>query len=120
MRIAAHYILLPQKTLKLHFIELDNSSKIVKIAPLIEEISGTAFYEGIIFPSSLKQIDRQMLVKLQEQKNYSSLAELLFDSGIIASEHDFPVFIYQLRGVDLSSPKFGAGDSCSHCHIQRL
>ena len=121
MRFSAHYILLsPKQVLKLHFIELDDRNKIAKVSPLTEEIAGTAFYNGIIFPSLLKQINLQMLVELQNQKNYLSIADILFKSGIVASEDDFPVFIYQLRGIDLSSPEFGAGDSCGNCHIQRL
>ena len=120
-RYAAHYILVqPNCVLKQHYIELNDNNCILKVAPLTEEIAGTAFYDGIIFPSSLEQINQPMLVELQIQKNYNSFTEVLFNSGIIASEHDSPVFIYQLRGIDLSSPEFGASDCCSHCHIQRL
>ena len=110
---------MPDQILKQHYLELDDNKKIVKIAPLMEEIPGTSFFNGILFPS-LKKTDTQSLITLSEQNNYKSIADLLFKSGMIAPTTEFPVFIYQLTGTDLSSSEFGTSDSCRNCHIQRL
>jgi len=120
MRISAHYILLsPRQVLKLHYIELDESNNIVKVAPLTEEIAGTAFYDGILFPSN-EEIDTETLHKILKQKNEMPVTEALFQSDLIASDNRQAVFIYQLTGVNLSAAKFGTSDCGSHCHIQRL
>ena len=120
MRISAHYILLsPRQVLKLHYIELDDRNNIVEVAPLTEEIAGTAFYDGILFPSS-EEIDKEALSKILKQKNDISVTEALFQSGLIASGNQQAVFIYQLTGVNLSASEFGTSDCGSHCHIQRL
>jgi len=49
-RYAAHYILLlpNDEVFKQHYIELDDNNQIVKIAPLVEEIEGVAFYNGTL------------------------------------------------------------------------
>ena len=110
---------MPDRILKLHYLELDDNNKIVRIAPLTEEISGTSFFDGILFPS-LKVIDTQSLITLLEQDNNESIIDLLFKSGIVAPINEFPVFIHQLTGINLSSSEFGTSDSCRDCHIQRL
>ncbi len=119
-RYAAHYVLIqPDRILKQHYIELDHNNCMLKVAALTEEIAGTAFYDGILFPSLL-EIDSQKLNEIIKEDKDVSLAELLFKSGIVASLNQKPVFIYQLTGVNLFAPEFGTSDCCSHCHIQRL
>ena len=99
-RYAAHYILMqPNRVFKQHYIELDDDNCILKVAPLTEEIAGTAFYDGIIFPSS-KEIDKEILCKILKQKDDIPVTEALFQSGLIASINQPVVFIYQLTGVN--------------------
>jgi hypothetical protein len=49
-RIAAHYIYW-KELLPLHYIELDDNDLFVGVYPLCEEIAGTVFKDGIIFPT---------------------------------------------------------------------
>ena len=119
-RYAAHYILVqPCCVLKQHYIELDDNNFMLKIAPLTEEIAGTAFYDGILFPPN-NEIDKKTLHKIFKQKNNFSVTEALFQSGLIASGNQQAVFIYQLTGINLSSPELSTNDCCCRCHIQRL
>ena len=64
-RYAAHYILLsPDKILKQHYIELDDNGKIVKAAPLVEEIEGVAFYNGTLFVVASEDTDKILIYHL--------------------------------------------------------
>lgn len=120
LRYAAHYILLsPDKILKQHYIELDENDRIVKIAPLEEEMEETVFYNGILFPST-EEISIQTLIDLKIEGSLMSVADALFKSGIIASEHANNVFIYHLDGINLSSSEFRTSNGRSNCYIQRL
>lgn len=49
-RIAAHYIYW-KELLPLHYIELDDNDLFIGVFPLNEEIAGTEFKDGIIYPS---------------------------------------------------------------------
>ena len=120
-RYAAHYVLLfPDRILKRHYIELDDNSRLVKIAPLVEEIEETGFYNGILFPSTEEKISMKILTDLRMAGNFMSVANILFKSGIIASEHTDNVFIYYLDGISLSASELRTGNGCSYCNIQRL
>ena len=120
-RYAAHYILLsPDRIFKQHYIELDNDNKIMKIARLDEEIENTCFYNGILFPSSSENINRQTLIDLDIKWNFKEAIDVLFKSGIVASENANNVFIYHLDGINLSPTKFRTSNGGSHGHIQRL
>lgn len=48
-RIAAHYIYW-KKLLPLHYIEQDDSGRFCGIFPLNEEIAGTEFWDGVVYP----------------------------------------------------------------------
>ncbi len=119
-RYASHYILLsPDKVLRQHFIEVDNSGKITCISPLTEEIAGTIFYNGIIFPSNMENINAAILNTTTDHAEIS-LPQKLFKLGIVASREDFPVYIYHLDSINLSSPELSTNDRGRYCHIQRL
>lgn len=52
-RIAAHYVFW-KKLLPLHYLELDDNDLLIGVFPLREEIAGTEFKDGIIYPVSLE------------------------------------------------------------------
>ncbi len=119
-RYAAHYTLLfPNQILKQHYIELNEKNQITVVAPLTEEIAGTVFYDGIIFPSPIEHLDFNNIIG---ELGYfpTKIAQYLFELGIIASIETFPVFIYILSGVDFSSPEFGTNNRGRDCDIERL
>lgn len=49
-RIAAHYVYW-KELLPLHYVELDEHGLLIGIFPLTEEIGGTEFWDGVIFPA---------------------------------------------------------------------
>lgn len=61
-RIASHYILY-QHCYRLHYVELDERNVVVSLRPLQEEISGTAFYDGILllWPQSKEPFDTRAI-----------------------------------------------------------
>lgn len=48
-RIAAHHIYW-KELLPLHVIETDDSGRFIRVFPLTEEIAGTEFWDGIVYP----------------------------------------------------------------------
>ncbi len=64
-RYAAHYILLfPDKLLKQHYVELDNNNQVIKVAPLVNETEGIAFYNGTLFIVASEQTNDTIIYHL--------------------------------------------------------
>lgn len=63
-RIAAHYIFW-KKLLPLHYIELGDDNTLIGVFPLNEEIAGTEFKDGVIFPSSDDQQEIKSVSELE-------------------------------------------------------
>lgn len=49
-KIAAHYVYW-KKLLPLHYVELDKHNLLIGVFPLTEEIAGTEFWDGFIYPA---------------------------------------------------------------------
>jgi hypothetical protein len=91
-RIAAHYIF-KEDLLRLHYIEIDNHNAFVGVFPLKEEIEGTEFYDGIVFPSYSTDLDIDSLDSLKK----SGVTDNIKDGDVID--------VYQLREGQCSSTK---------------
>lgn len=56
-RIAAHYIFWKQ-LLPLHYMELDDNNLLVGVFPLKEELAGTEFADGVVYPATEDMTDQ--------------------------------------------------------------
>jgi hypothetical protein len=102
-RFAAHSIFLPpDRFYQLHYVELDDSNHIQKIAPLELEIAQTSFYNGVI-------------VVLNDE-----IPPNIKDLEVAFLNPDEPVKLYHLSGINLLPSELSAGNSGGDCHIQRL
>lgn len=106
-RIAAHYIWYKQ-VLPIHYIEVNDAGEFIGVYPLVEEIAGTAFLDGVIIPLPAAVVP--------DIKQIFNNWEKWTDEVVVGS----PVHLYRITGLPLSAAKFGTDDGCSHCHIERL
>jgi|GEM_PF-2385137 len=124
-RYAAHYIILsPDEIYKQHYIELNHDRVIVEVAPLTEEISDTAFYNGILLPVFSDSVFSREFPGIMSdyfltypQKN---IIDLLKSLSIKVSVGEASVILFQLDCIQLLPSEFGTNNSGSHCHVQRL
>ena len=123
-RISAHYIYFPsEKTYKLHYVELGDDNRFKGVFPLEKEISGTAFFTGILIllkedisPSVLMDELRELNKSYINKTIFELLDQLSFSKLKEAEE----VFIYLLDGIDLLTTKFGTNNRSRDSYIQRL
>ena len=66
-RIAAHYVFW-KKLLPLHYIELHDNNTLIGVFPLQEEIAGTEFWDGIIYPVSAEKLTETNIDSLDALK----------------------------------------------------
>ncbi|MDH8700948.1 hypothetical protein M2138_000282 [Dysgonomonadaceae bacterium PH5-43] len=112
-RFAAHYTCSPyDKLYKLHYIEIDESNRLVSVSPLNQETHSTSFFNGVII--LLKEyIQPRALLNLLKDKaavNPDATVEELLNMnefGSVSSGDE--VNIYILDGIDLLSAKLGSG-----------
>jgi hypothetical protein len=123
-RFAAHYLFFPpDKQLKLHCIESDDSNRFRGIFPLIGEPASTAFFNGIIFPVKQTINPESLLQTLKEEaQNHpeASVFQLLENQHFPEIKLNDTVFVYVLDGIDLLAAKFSTDNRRSHSYIQRL
>ncbi len=110
-RFAAHYIFLgEEKIYKQHYLELDENNCISGIFPLENEIAGTVFHNGVLFPVSttlnLQPEVAKALKDLSQQYPEDSIFQLLQSSGLVCEDQNIPVRIFRLDGIDLLLLKF--------------
>ncbi|MDR1370434.1 MAG: hypothetical protein LBJ72_09995 [Dysgonamonadaceae bacterium] len=124
-RYAAHYVFLGKGIfLKQHYLELDDNSRIIGVRPLENEIAGTVFHNGILFPVS-KDLKLQSSTILDSLKTLSQhypgdpVFQLLHRSGLVCEDRNIPVSIFQLDGIDLHSLVFSP-DKYPDSRIQQL
>lgn len=125
-RVAAHYLMCREGVFRLHYIELNDLGYINGIYPLEQEIAGTAFYDGILFPvrqvvdmnagSMYRELSR--LHVIHPEKSCIGLLELLGLASVKGGS--FPVDLFRIYGSGLASPEFGTDNGCGNCHIERL
>lgn len=124
-RVASHYIYW-QKAYRLHYIELTDKGCIAGIYPLKNEIAGTAFYNGVLFPvPAVLNMEPaallNFLIALQKENPEAGLFELPGFSAIINEANlTEPVVLYRLSGICLSPPKLCADNGCCNGYIERL
>ncbi len=132
-RLAAHYIVLPgNRIYKQHYIVLDDQDCICGVHPLNQEVAGTEFYNGLLFPifRNFETTGAGILEELKSLQNEhpeSSVFELLqyfFQSNEVCfpgfTGEDSPVFIFRLDGINLPASKLCADNGSCHAYIQRL
>ena len=101
-RLAAHFIVVsPEETYALHYVELDEESRLQGIFPMEKEIASTAFYNGTIFLTNLQEIPES------------------FDWQSNRLDPDKPVFAFHFDS-GIPPAEFGASNSGSYSYIQRI
>ena len=123
-RISAHYIYFPSgETYKLHYAELDDNNCFKGVFPLEKEISGTAFFTGILILLKEDISPSILLNKLKElNKSYldKTVFELLDQLSFDKFKEEDTVFLYLLDGIDLLTTKLSTNNSSCNGYIQRL
>jgi hypothetical protein len=125
-RFAAHYIFLPINHLyKLHLIESDENRNLKALCRLNQELAATEFFNGVIlavnkntFPS-----DNELLLIMEDclhQYPGITFFELLKRLALKEIDVGNPVNLYHLDGIDLSTMKFRAGNSCRDCSVRQI
>jgi|GEM_PF-1620268 hypothetical protein len=104
-RIAAHYIF-KEDLLHLHYIEIDDHNNFVGVFPLSEEIAGTEFYDGVVFPSHSTDLDIDSLDSLKK----SGVADNIKKGNVID--------VYQLREGLCSSTKLTTNKRSCNSNIK--
>jgi len=76
-RIAAHYVYW-KELLPLHVVEMDDNNILLSIYPLKEELPGTEFWDGVIYPISAEFEEIQHINSLEElvEKGIASTVEI--------------------------------------------
>lgn len=125
-RIAAHYIY-SGRAYRMHYLELDEESRLRGIYPLTEEIAGTAFYDGILVP--LPADERQpfgeaFLFSLKGSPSLTckeAVFEALAGHGITEGAcPGVPVRVFLINGISLAASELGADNGGGNGHVQRL
>jgi hypothetical protein len=122
-RIAAHYIYAPpQKVYKLHYVELDENKQLHKISPLEKEVSGTAFFNGILILSKTEIQTDWLLNRLKEDDfpEETTIFDFLNSFNREEIRQQDAVFLYLLDGINLTTTKLRTDNGRCNCHIQRL
>lgn len=124
-RVASHYIFHRNEVYRMHYLELDDRLCVSGIYPFREEIAGTVFVAGIVFP--VPQVGSYDATTLQERflqlhREDGSAGWPVLLSRLLASSdaENTPIDLFRLSGVGLASPEFCANDGCGDCHIERL
>lgn len=125
-RVAAHYIWYRQ-VCRMHYLELDDKGCLSAIHPLVEEIAGTEFYDGILLPIPEKSSHtfevnlHSFLEKGADLSEEGSVFLWIKHSkiweAIAAGE---PVRLFLLNRTNLAASEFGTDNGSGNCHIQRL
>ncbi len=129
-KYAAHYIHLCFGTTYkgLYHIILNDSDIFMFCEKLEQEIESVSFYNGILFliPQYREMSPELLLKEFQElqKKNPSMSAFQIMDlSGYFPKKttiNNFPVDVFYISDLDLSSPKFCTDNGCCYGYIERL
>ena len=123
-RFAAHYIYLSTNRIyKLHYIELNENNELSNIHPLITEIAGTSFYNGILILLKENYTPIQLLNLIKEKKDIypeKSAFDLLDSIPFQEIKTQDRVHIFSLPGIDLLAAELSTNNSSCSSYIQRL
>jgi hypothetical protein len=123
-RFASHHLFFPpNKTFKLHYIELDDNNRFQGIFPLEKEIAQTSFYNGVLLPFKQEISPEHLLQILREKEQINpqkSIFQFLENQNFPEIRKNNVVFLYILGGIDLLTAKFGTSNSRGNSYIQRL
>lgn len=125
-RVSSHYVYW-NGFLRLYYVELDNHGCLAGVYPLTDEIAGTEFYDGILFP--VVKVGTELHTSAKKitclwNKHFTPI-ESTFDAcrdlGLPrTAEVGEPVDLFLLSGLPLTATKFGTDDCGGDSYIQRL
>lgn len=125
-RVASHYMYW-NGLLRMHYVELDDAGCLVGIYPLEDEVAGTEFYDGILFP--VVQVGKEFHASgtkvpclwnpnsMSMESRFDVCRELGLPEAAKVGE---PTSLFLLRGVSLTATEFGTDNSRGNGYIQRL
>jgi hypothetical protein len=107
---------------KSHYLELDDRGILVDCRPLRQEMEAVSFYNGILFLADEETIRDTArlhfdLQRLQQLHPASSAFEILELSGCLLQDDALPAGVFQIDGLDLSSPEFSSGGRRDKCGL---
>lgn len=107
----------------MHYLELDDMSCVSGIHPFREEIAGTVFIDGIVFPvpracSFDAVILKERLLQLHRENATVGWPGLLSQLLAFSEEKNSPVDLFRLSGLDLATPEFRTNNGCGDCNIE--
>ena len=122
-RLAAHYIYY-NGLYRMHYIEVDGEDRATGLYPLIEEIAGTAFYNGLLLAVP-RTFTSSSLLEQQEKwsKQFPSLDVLEImkrGDAALAVLSESPIHLYHLPNPHCFASEFGADNCGGNGYIQRL
>lgn len=125
-RLAAHYIYCG-RMYRMHYLEVDEASRLCGIYPLTEEIAGTTFYNGILIPllqDETYACREAFLFSLHDNPAFvrkEFVFEALAESRVTDEiRPGLPIRLFLLHGLSLAASKLGTNNSGSNGYIQRL
>lgn len=125
-RVAAHYIYCG-RMYRMHYLEVDDASRLQGIHPLTEEIAGTSFYNGILIPLPVVEeyACREAFLFSLEQPPAFGRKECVFEALAASRVTDgihpgMPVRLFLLNGLSLAASELGTDNRSGNGYIQRL
>jgi hypothetical protein len=126
LRFSAHYICLSfSRIFKNHYLEIDSLGIFVNCRPLRQETEAVSFHNGILFLSEegkIRDTARLLLElrRLQQLHPASSAFEILELSGYLLRNDALPAEVFQIDGLNLSSPEFLCAGKHARIYIRQL
>ncbi|RHO67795.1 hypothetical protein DW083_17010 [Parabacteroides sp. AF48-14] len=125
-RVASHYIYWKQ-FYRMHYVELDDKGVLTGVFPLEEEIAGTEFYDGILFPvvkTGEKFHAHETKIPCPWNNNFMGMEsgfDVCRELGLPqAAGIGEPACLLLLNGISLTAAKLGTDDGCRNGYIKRL
>ena len=133
-RFAANYIAC-QSVDRLHYVEVTFGSVLNGVFPLVKELAGTSFLNGVIWvvPAALgwevADVWSRLTVIHQQMPDASvpEMLKVLIGSPVETSSTypavpavGEPVSLFLIRGIRLSAAEFGANNSGGNRYVERL
>ena len=124
-RVAAHFIFYRNEVFHMHYLELDDTVQVSGIYPFREEIAGTVFVDGIVFPVPRRYsydalFLKERLLHLHRKDTAAGWACLLSRLLVFSKDDLSPVDLFRLHGVDLATSELRTNNGCGDCHIVRF
>lgn len=122
-RVASHYVYW-NGLHRMHYVELSDEAQLNGVFPLVEEIAGTEFYDGILIPVAFAGNMEKVSGKIsypwnddpairREQAVKSVLSSL---NGRLAEVGEK----VSLLSLQLSAAEFGTDNRCGYGYVKRL